>query len=159
MHIRTYLVQTPITLWTPIFEPEKETGNLCLVKIGTYIHDTDLFLKQTLCISVIDKLVSAVQALFLVIYTKHGKIQQFCDSDSVATMLQNCRNSIATVCDFFKNDPLLLPYLFSMIQKYTIIKLVPRYLLLFFLTEMTRCYNIVVQTPSLRIVSIFSLNE
>ena len=32
----------------------------------------------------------------------HDKIQQFCDSDSVATMLQNCGNSIATVCDIFQ---------------------------------------------------------
>ena len=31
-----------------------------------------------------------------------GKIQQFCDSDSVATMLQNCHNSIAIVCDIFQ---------------------------------------------------------
>ena len=32
---------------------------------------------------------------------RHGKIKQFCDSDSVATMLQNCHNSIVTVYDIF----------------------------------------------------------
>ena len=31
-----------------------------------------------------------------------GKIQQFCDSDSVETLLQNCHDSIATVCDIFQ---------------------------------------------------------
>ena len=34
--------------------------------------------------------------------TRHYKILQFCNSDSVSTLLQNCQNSIATVCDIFQ---------------------------------------------------------